>query len=71
VEIKKLLLIVLGFHNYLHLYFGMFVEAIQKVSQNSKLQKMTLWEVNCIYWQWEIHLNYPDSGKIPQKIRIA
>jgi len=39
--IQKLLLIELNFLNNLHLYFGMFVEAIQKVSQNFKLQKMT------------------------------
>jgi len=39
--IQKLLLIVLNFCNNLPLYFGIFVEAIQKVSLNSKLQKMT------------------------------
>jgi len=38
---SKLLLIVLTFRNDLRLCFGTFVEAIQKVSQNSKLQKMT------------------------------
>jgi len=69
--IQTLLLIVLHSRNNLHLYFGMCVEAIQKVSQNSKLQKMTPWEVTYIYRQQEIHLNYPGSGKIPLKIRIA
>jgi len=69
--IQKLLLIVLDFHNNLLLCFRMFVEAIQKVSLNSKLQKMTPWEINCIYRHREIHLNYPSSDKIPLKIRIA
>jgi len=69
--IQKLLLIVLDFRNNLQLCLGMFVEAIQKVSPNSKLQKMIPWEVNRIYLQREIHLNYTGSSKIPLKIRIV
>jgi len=55
----------------MHFETGSFLEDTQKISWFYELQKMTPWEVNRVQRHWEFHKNYPGSGKISLKIRIA